>query len=135
LAKPIGVAVLANYRFLITADGYASVTPRRGDHVYGVLWRLTPRDMITLAAWENTAGGLYRTATMPVQHAGRRSRALIYLARPRTKGRAKAGYIELLIASALEWRLPQLYIGMLRGWLPQRTGSTLPPYGKAFRWK
>jgi hypothetical protein len=134
-AKPIGVATLANYRFLITADGYASIAPRRGECVHGVLWRLTPRDLITLAAWENTAGGLYRTETVPVRHAGRQNRALIYLARPCALGRARSGYMELLIAAAVEWRLPQLYIDMLRGFLPERTSGMLPPYGKAFRWR
>ena len=52
LAKAIGVATLANHSFRITADGYASVTPRRGDKVYGILWRLTPRDRVTLDVWE-----------------------------------------------------------------------------------
>jgi len=119
-AKPIGIATLANYRFLITTDGYASVTPR---------------DLITLAAWENTAGGLYRTEMVPVRHAGRQNPALVYLARPCPLGRAKSGYMELLIAAALEWRLPQLYIDTLQGFLPERTSGTRPPYGKAFRWR
>ena len=135
LAKPVGVAALANYSFLITADGYASVAPRRGDKVYGVLWRLTPRDRVTLAAWENIAGGLYRAEILPVRYAGGQSRALIYRARPCPLGRAKIGYMELVIAAALEWRLPQLYIDALRGWLPKRAGGAVPPYGKAFRWK
>jgi hypothetical protein len=134
-ANPIGVATLANYRFLITADGYASVVPRRGERVHGVLWRLTPRDLVTLAAWENTAGGLYRTEMVPVRHAGRQNRALIFLARPGPLGRAKSGYMELLIAAALEWRLPQLYIDTLRGFLPEQTSGALPPYGKAFQWR
>jgi hypothetical protein len=80
-AKPLGVATLANHRFLITADGYASVAPRRDEEIYGVLWRLTPRDLVTLAAWENTAGGLYRTKMLPVSQAGRQHLALIGRAR------------------------------------------------------
>lgn len=135
LAKAIGVATLANHSFRITADGYASVTPRRGDKVYGVLWRLTPRDLVTLAAWENLAGGLYRAKTLAVRYAGRQSRALVYLARPCPTGRAKIGYMELVIAAALEWRLPQLYIDALRGFLPKQAGGAAPRYGKAFRWK
>jgi len=66
-AKALGVAVLGNHRFLVTTDGYASVEGKRGAKVYGVLWRLTPRDYVTLAAWENIAAGLYRTAMLPVQ--------------------------------------------------------------------
>jgi Gamma-glutamyl cyclotransferase, AIG2-like len=134
-AKPLGVASLPNYRFLITADGYASVVPRRGAEIYGVLWRLTPRDLITLAAWENTTGDLYRTEVLPVRQAGRQNRALIYLGRSSSVGRARAGYMELLIAAALEWGLPELYIDMLRGWLPKRTSGATQPHGRAFRWK
>jgi hypothetical protein len=134
-AKPLGVASLAHYCFLITADGYASVAPRSGDKVYGALWRLTPRDLVALAAWENIAGGLYRPKMLPVRHAGRQSKALVYLARPRPLGRAKIGYMELVIAAALEWRLPQLYIDSLQGWLPKRASGNRPPYGKAFQWK
>lgn len=135
LAKPVGTAMLADYRFLITADGYASVAPRRGDKVYGALWRLTPGDLVTLAAWENIAGGLYRAKMLPVRHAGRQSTALVYLARPCPLGRAKTGYMELVIAAALEWRLPQLYIDALRGFLPKRASGARSPYSKAFQWK
>jgi hypothetical protein len=135
LAKPVGIATLAHYRFLITADGYASVAPRRGDKVYGALWRLAPRDLVTLAAWENIAGGLYRPKMLFVRHDGRHRKALVYLARPGPLGRAKIGYMELVIAAALEWRLPQIYIDALRGWLPKRASGIRPPYGKAFRWK
>ena len=78
-AEPVGVATLPNYRFLIIAQGYASVAPLRAKTVYGVLWRLTPRDCVTLAAWENIAGGLYRAETLPVRQAGRRRTALVYL--------------------------------------------------------
>jgi hypothetical protein len=119
-AEPVGVALLTNYRFLITADGYASVARKRTEIVHGVLWRLTPRDRATLDAWENVAGGLYRAATLPVQHAGSRRLALTYLARPGAIGRSKAGYMELVIAAALEWQLPPDYIASLRQWLPTR---------------
>jgi len=135
LARPVGVATLANHGFRITADGYASVAQRRRDNVYGVLWRLTPRDLVTLAAWENVAGGLYRAQRLPVGHAGKKSRALIYIARSCPVGHARIGYMELVIAAALEWQLPELYIDQLRGWLPKRASGAVPPYGKAFRWR
>ena len=61
--------------------GYASVEPRRATTVYGVLWRLTPRDCVTLAVWENIAGALYRAESLPVRQDGRRRLALVYVAR------------------------------------------------------
>ena len=119
-AAPIGVAKLAHYRFLITADGYASVAPRRTANVYGVLWRLRPRDRVMLDAWEDVAGGLYRARLLPVLHAGRRRRALVYIARPCPTGQPRAKYMEFVIAAALEWHLPRAYTQSLRRWLPGR---------------
>jgi hypothetical protein len=117
-AKPIGAALLANYRFVISADGYASVEPTRAASVHGVLWRLTARDRVGLDAWEGIAGGRYRVETMPVQQAGRRQGALVYLARPCAIGRAKSGYMELVVAAACDWELPPDYVASLRQWLP-----------------
>lgn len=133
-AEPVGVAALANYRFVITADGYASVAPMRGKSVHGVLWRLTPRDCVTLAAWESLARGLYRAETLPVSEAGRRRMALVYIARWRAVGRAKPGYLELVIAAALEWQLPDAYIASLRRWLPRRPGRAGSHKLKEFAW-
>jgi len=118
-AAPIGVAALADHRFIITADGYASVERAVGQTVHGVLWRITPRDRVTLDGWENVAGKLYRAETMPVRHAGRLQRALTYIARPsRGDGRSKAGYMELVVAAARQWKFPADYIAGLEQWLP-----------------
>jgi hypothetical protein len=128
-AEPVGVATLADYRFLIATHGHASVAPLRTGLVYGVLWRITPRDRVTLDAWENIAGGLYRAAVLPVRQAGSRRPALIYLARAQTEASPQAGYMDVVIAAALEWQLPSPYIEELQGWSlrgPRRV--------KAFRW-
>jgi cation transport regulator ChaC len=128
-ATPVGVAALPNYRFLVMACGHASVAPSRPGTVHGVLWRLTPRDCVTLAAWENIAGGLYRKQTLPVRRDGRRVMALVYLARSQQEAAPQAGYMDVVIAAALEWRLPSVYIEELRGWLPRH-----PHKRREFRW-
>ena len=61
-AIALGVACLKDYRFIITSDGYASVTPQPRGYVHGLLWRLTARDRIALDRWENIAAGLYAAA-------------------------------------------------------------------------
>jgi hypothetical protein len=119
-ATPIGVARLADYRFVITADGYASVEPARARTVHGMLWRLTPRDRVTLDAWENIAGGLYRAETVPVHYDGRQRPALVYIARPRPRGQPKPGYMEIVVKAARELELPADYIASLQEWLPTR---------------
>ena len=119
------MAELADHRFVITADGYASVEPSRAQTVHGVLWRITPRDRVLLDAWENVGGGLYRAETLPVRGAGGRMAALVYFARPGPEGRAKPGYIELVIAAAREWDLPRILyprVGSLDGDAPARAG-------------
>ena len=119
-AEPLGVAELSGHRFVITGDGYASVAPARAQIVHGVLWRITPRDRVTLDVWENVAAGLYRAETAPVRHSGDHGGelvpALVYFARPRGEGRPKPGYIELVVAAAREWRLPASYVRALESW-------------------
>ena len=119
-AVPLGVAQLADHRFVITADGYASIEPARGRYVHGVMWRLSPRDRVTLDAWENIAGGLYRAETLPVHAAGRRRPALVYVARRRPEGRPKPGYMEIVVKAARQWNMPAEYITSLEQWLPRR---------------
>lgn len=125
-ATPIGAATLADHRFVITADGYASVVPARTHLVHGVLWRITPRDRVTLDAWENVAGKLYRAAMLPIRQAGEMRLALVYFARPSRVGRPKASYMELVIAAARAWQLPDDYIASLQPWLPRRPAGTGP---------
>lgn len=125
-AEPIGAAQLADFRFVITADGYASIEPQRAGTVHGVLWRLTPRDRATLDLWENIAGGLYRAETLAVNQAGVRRLALVYISRLRPSGRPKPGYMEIVIAAAQAWQLPEPYVDSLRRWLPTRGGAAGP---------
>ena len=130
-AVPLGLARLADHRFVITADGYASVAPARMHSVYGVLWRLTPRDRVTLDLWENIAAGQYRAEILPVLGDGRRRPALVYVARQRPLGRPKAGYMEIIVEAARALELPRAYIASLEEWLPLRSlGSGYRKFGE-----
>jgi hypothetical protein len=136
-AELLGTAVLKNYRFVITADGYASVEPKRAATVHGVLWRITLRDRVTLDLWESVARGLYRAEFLPVrQSRGPKPalvQALVYVARQRPEGRPKAGYMELVIDAARQWQFPPGYIASLQHWLsdaPLAVGPrALPEFG------
>jgi AIG2-like family len=121
-AQPLGIAALADHRFVITADGYASVAPDAGHDVHGLLWRITPRDRVTLDAWESIDAGLYRAETLPVRRADSPAQhvpALVYIARERTPGKARAGYMEIVIEAARALDFPSAYITALEQWLPQ----------------
>jgi cation transport regulator ChaC len=132
-AIPIGIARLTDHRFIITADGYASVEQARASTVHGVLWKLTARDRATLDRWERAASGQYRAAMLAVQSAGRRVAALVYVGR-RSAGRPKAGYMELVIAAARAWDLPADYVAELRRWLPAQPLGAGSRNLKEFGW-
>jgi hypothetical protein len=78
--------------------------------VHGVLWRLTPRDLAALHAYEWLHRGLYDVRHLPVRCGARRVPAMIYLLRRRRPGRPKPGYVEMIAASARAWNLPERYI-------------------------
>jgi len=112
-AVAIGPARLADWRFIITRDGYASIVPAPGEAVHGVLWRLGPRDLSALNAYESLDSGLYRRRMLGVQWGGRFLRALTYVARTRHAGRPRPGYQSLVVAAARDWNLPEDYVGGL----------------------
>ena len=119
-AQPVGIAMLSNYRFMITIDGYASIAPRSAQAVYGVVWRLTPRDRVGLDLWENIAGRQYRAEMLRVRVGNRLRPALIYVASRSGVGAPKADYMEVVVAAARAWKLPPDYIASLQHWLPTR---------------
>jgi hypothetical protein len=91
--------------------------PQPRAYVHGLLWRLTARDRVTLDLWENIAGGMYRAAMLPVVHAGKRQQVVVYVARARSHGQPRPGYMEIVVQAARELELPAHYIGSLQRWL------------------
>jgi hypothetical protein len=113
-ATAIGVGRLNGWRFIIMRGGYASVVSDPGASVYGVLWRVMPRDLAALHAYEALDSGLYRRRTLPVRLAGRNIPALVYVGHTRVPGRPRVGYQDgIIIPSARDWGLPERYIAEL----------------------
>ncbi len=119
-ATALGPARLDGWRFVITRDGYASLVRDSGARVHGVLWRLTPRDLAALDAYEQRA---YLRRVVPVRHGAGRRPALVYLAPERGGGRARPGYQELVVASARDWKLPHEHVVTLERWIPGFRGA------------
>ena len=121
-AVALGAALLRGWRYGIV-DGYGSVAPASGSCVFGVLWRLTPRDLAALNAFESLDSGLYRRVTLSVELGQQRVRALVYIGRRRGSRRPRPGYQERLVAAAQEWRLPKRYVAELRRLAPGYRGA------------
>jgi hypothetical protein len=111
--RALGPARLDGWRFVIMREGYASIVPAPGAAVHGVVWRLTPRDLAALNAYESLDRGLYVRRVLPVAIIGRRRPALVYVAPGRALGRPQPGYQELVVAAAREWNLPATYVQSL----------------------
>src|ERR1700738_1301673 len=77
-AAALGPARLCGWRYVI-ASGYGSLAQTQGAEVFGVLWRLSPRDLAALNIFESLDSGLYRRVALTVEHDGRRARALVYV--------------------------------------------------------
>jgi gamma-glutamylcyclotransferase (GGCT)/AIG2-like uncharacterized protein YtfP len=117
-AIPLGLARLPGFRFIVSGDGYASVVPARGRMVHGVLWRLKPRDLAALNAYESIDSGLYERRTLSVIWGSRRIQALVFVGREEAAGRPRPGYQEIIVAAALDWKMPDDYVRELARWSP-----------------
>jgi gamma-glutamylcyclotransferase (GGCT)/AIG2-like uncharacterized protein YtfP len=121
-----GRAVLSGHRFIIMRHGLATIVPMRGAVVHGVLWRLTPRDLAALNAYENIDAGLYRAVTKVVVAERRRIPALVYEASNRVRGRPKSGYMDVVTTAARDAGLPPHYIRGLVRIAPAPAGRFAP---------
>jgi gamma-glutamylcyclotransferase (GGCT)/AIG2-like uncharacterized protein YtfP len=122
-ALAIGTAALRGWRFVITVDGYGSIVPRPGEVVHGVLWRLSPRDLAAVNAYESLDSGLYVRRILPVRYDRGQVSALVYIARQRDEGRPRPGYMALVEHAAREWQLPAGYVQTLSRWAPSALGG------------
>ncbi len=91
---------------------------RPGALLHGVLWRLTPRDLAALNAYESLDSGLYIRRTIAVRYGARRQAALTYVAPRRGQGVPRPGYIAIVAAAARDWGFPDAYIRSLARWSP-----------------
>ncbi|RDV05469.1 gamma-glutamylcyclotransferase family protein [Undibacter mobilis] len=131
-ARALGPARLDGCEFFIGLDGWASVRRAPGKTVHGVLWRLTPRDMAALHAYELLHKEVYVVSHLPLRVGPRMVRAMVYLLRRARTGRPKPGYAEMCAAAARDWRLPERHVRVIARWSISRwTGSRWMARGEA----
>jgi Gamma-glutamyl cyclotransferase, AIG2-like len=136
-SRPLGPARLPRHRFIIMAEGYASVVRDPRGSVHGLLWDLAMRDLKPLDRFEGLDRGLYTKISQPVilealpakvapgSASGDTStlktttgakRALVYVAASTVPGAPKPGYLEAILAAAEALDLPPAYRQELAGW-------------------
>jgi cation transport regulator ChaC len=115
-SHPLGVARMFQKRWIITRDGYASVSPDVWGMTYGVLWNLASCDESRLDRYEQVDTGLYFKATLPVLSEQGSRQALVYIASSCDTGSPKPGYVEGVAAAAESWSFPASYIREIEAW-------------------
>ena len=112
----VGKAVLKDYAFCLDSEGVATIIPRRGSAVEGLVWNISPADEHRLDIREGVASGCYRKDSITVSMAGTPVNALVYIScRPLTREKIRHGYLQKIIYAALDHRLSDEYIEMLKG--------------------
>lgn len=112
-ARLLGPERLAGYRFVIARAGYAGLVPDAASAVYGVLWELSPRDVLALDAFEGVTEGLYRQITLSIAQGP----ALVYVPSDAGSGVPQPGYLATVIAAARSHGLPSAYVRELETWI------------------
>ena len=117
--EALGTATLFGWRFVINPEGFGSIAPRPGARVYGVLWRLTARDLAAINAYESVdAGSVSAPAVDGAAGRTRVERHHLYRALER-RGDAAAGlHRSWWSTRRVIGSCPSTYVRSLARWAP-----------------
>jgi len=114
----VTTAHLPSRRFIINEDGRATIVPRKGFSVFGIVWEVAEPALACLDLrlgvphdWHRY-GTLARTEAKPVlaeYHAPRNPR-------PERPGQADPAYVGPIREAARHWGFPQEYLDQFRTW-------------------
>ncbi len=119
-SRPLGPAMLPDWRFIITKRGTANIRPEPGAVVYGVLWSLEPRHIVMLDQWEGIRMKNFQRRFITVTAPDRSQKtALSYISQRRLTGLGRPNYmLTALLPGAQAFDLPPSFIAELHSWLP-----------------
>jgi len=118
-ASLLGIGRLPNFEFRINRQGVATIAPREGGEVYGVLWYITPSDERSLDRYEGVPEAYSKETVRVLNEAGVEVQALTYIATDPSPGRPRSReYLKRILEGAEENGLPPAYIEELRRWWP-----------------
>ena len=116
-AISLGIARLAQHRFIINRRGVATIVHEPPSKVYGVLWRISSCDERSLDNYEGVSSGLYTKDTVAVLVSGNVHKdVMTYIASDNEVGASRSGYIERIVDAAQYWQLPPHYRQELEQW-------------------
>lgn len=111
----LGPATLADFYFAPDKRGYASIFPKAGSRVWGVLYELEPGSLDILDEFEGYPEVFGRQEVLAVDSAGKSYKAWVYL-EPEDQlasGKIKEDYLRRTIAGAVQNHLPEEWVKFL----------------------
>lgn len=113
----VGVGRLLGFDFFIDGRGVASVSPKEDCEVFGVLWRLSDGDLLSLDRFEGVSLGIYFRQTHAIHiSSGESLSATVYVSSTKFPGPPRQGYLEKILQSADDHGLPSDYRDSLKKW-------------------
>lgn len=110
-------AVLADHAWMCNERGVATIAPVAGREVHGVVWTVTDAHLDSLDLFEGVAAGRYRRATVAVTlTTGEMIDSIVYIDDRVEPGPPRSGYLERVLAGAVEHRLPAAWHDYLARW-------------------
>lgn len=105
-------------RFIINDDGIATLVPRRGFAVHGVVWEVSEIAQTALDIAMGMPGLCDRYGSFARGGAGEMLLTEYYGARNnRTLGSATADYLKPILGAARHWGFPQSHLDEIAGWV------------------
>jgi AIG2-like family len=132
-SKPLGLARLARHRLAIMREGWLTATRDARESVHGVLWDLALSDVTSLDRHEGLGEGLYTKTLQSVATQNGARRALIYFGANAGPGIARPDYLEIVVAAARRWRLPEVTLAALARFKSERNAIIRSPSLRAQR--
>ena len=112
-SKPLGLARLARHRLAVMREGWLTATRDAQSNIHGVLWDLALADVPALDRHEGLGEGLYAKTLQSVATENGARLAQIYFGSNAGPGIARQDYLEIVIAAARHWRLPETTLAAL----------------------
>jgi gamma-glutamylcyclotransferase (GGCT)/AIG2-like uncharacterized protein YtfP len=115
-ATPVALGRLDRHRLAVTMAGYLAVKAAPAGTVHGVVWRLTPRDLARLDAYEGLGPGRYRRQLRPIRMTGGARACFVYDGRGMREGARlrRRPFVEAVLGPAMAWNLPAPALAGLR---------------------
>ena len=108
-ARALGQASLADWEVHIGTRGVATVVETPGAVTWGVLWEVSPSDVLSLDHHEGVAAGRYRREILTVESPGSTQSALIYIEEFVEDGAPLPAYLQRILDGARAFDLPEEY--------------------------